>query len=93
VFEQTLRRFREKIRTLQYVMTVHAEEEMGNDGLTIFDIEQCILTGKIVERQRDVKTFEWKYLVRGQSVLGEWVVVAAKLSATDKLVIITVYEE
>ncbi|NOY61101.1 MAG: DUF4258 domain-containing protein [Calditrichaeota bacterium] len=74
-------------------MTVHAEEEMGNDGLTIFDIEQCILTGKIVERQRDVKTFEWKYLVRGQSVLGEWVVVAAKLSATDKLVIITVYEE
>jgi len=29
---------REKIRTRQYVMTIHAEEEMDEDGLTIFDV-------------------------------------------------------
>ncbi len=28
---------REKIRSLEYVMTIHAEEEMENDGLSIFE--------------------------------------------------------
>jgi hypothetical protein len=28
----------EKIRTRQYVMTLHAEEEMDDDELSIFDI-------------------------------------------------------
>ena len=46
-------------------MTTHAEEEMDNDGLTIFDVEGVILTGEIIERQRDRKTRELKYLVRG----------------------------
>lgn len=27
-------------------MTTHAEEEMDNDGLTIFDVESVILTGE-----------------------------------------------
>ena len=43
----------EKIRTRQYVVTVHAEEEMASDGLTIFDVERAILTGEIEERQKD----------------------------------------
>jgi hypothetical protein len=30
---------REKIRRRQYVMTLHAEEEMDDDSLTIFDVE------------------------------------------------------
>jgi hypothetical protein len=45
----------------QYVVTLHAEEEMDNDGLSIFDIEHGILTGKIFERQKDIITAEWKY--------------------------------
>ena len=44
---------REKLRSRQYVMTVHAEEEMDADGLSIFDIENAVLTGRIVERQVD----------------------------------------
>jgi hypothetical protein len=39
---------REKIRTRQYVMTLHAEEEMNEDGLTIFDVESIVLSGSIV---------------------------------------------
>jgi hypothetical protein len=35
--------FGEKIRTNQYVMTLHAEEEMDNDDLSVFDIESCVL--------------------------------------------------
>lgn len=82
---------REKVRTRQYVMTLHAEEEMNNDDLTIFDVERCILTGKIVERQRDTLTAEWKYRIIGETFDGIQAEIVAKLSITDKLVIVTVY--
>lgn len=39
-----------------YLTTTHAEEEMDYDGLTIYDVESVILTGGIIERQRDRKT-------------------------------------
>jgi hypothetical protein len=50
MFEKIRDKMREKIRSLEYVVTTHAEEEMENDSLTIFDIESGILTGEIVER-------------------------------------------
>jgi hypothetical protein len=93
VYERILKQMRERIRTRQYVMTLHAEEEMDEDGLTIFDVERGILTGEIVERQKDHDTGDWKYLVQGQTVVGQPVVVITKLSPTNKLVIITVYFE
>jgi hypothetical protein len=74
-------------------MTLHAEEEMDADGLTIFDVERGILTGEIVERQKDHHTGEWKYLIKGRTLSGEEVVAATKLSPTKKLVIVTVYVE
>ncbi len=43
-----------------YVMTMHADEEADEDGLSILDIESVILTGSIVERQRDGETWELK---------------------------------
>lgn len=53
----------ERIRTKQYVMTLHAEEEMSNDGLTIFDVERAILAGQIIERQGDHRTGEGNILL------------------------------
>jgi len=91
MYDRILKRMREKIRTRQYVMTLHAEEEMDNDNLSIFDVERGILTGKIIERQKDRVTAEWKYLIEGETLAGDSVVVVAKLSVTGKLVIITVY--
>ena len=43
MFDSVMKRMREKIRTCQYVMTIHAEEEMDDDELSIFDVECCIL--------------------------------------------------
>lgn len=86
-----MKRMHDKIRKRRYVMTLHAEEEMNDDGLTIFDVESGILTGKIVERQKDRVTAERKYRIRGQTVSGGEVEMVAKLSPTGKLVIITVY--
>lgn len=81
----------DKIRRREYIMSIHADEEMNDDCLTIFDVERCILTGKILERQKDKVTAEWKYRVNGKSLVGGEVEVVAKLSPTGKLVIITVY--
>lgn len=80
MFPRILKRLRELVRTKQYVMTLHAEEEMDEDGLSIFDIENCLLSGEIVERQKDQATAEWKYLVHG-GTLGEneQIVVVTKL--------------
>jgi hypothetical protein len=91
VFPRILRRMRENIRTRQYVMTLHAAEEMDEDGLTVYDVERVILTGEVQERQRDRVTAEWKYCVRGEAFDGSAVEVIAKISLTGKLVIITVY--
>jgi uncharacterized DUF497 family protein len=93
MFEGVLRQFRQKVRTRRYVVTGHADEEMDEDGLSIFDVEGAVLTGTIIERQRDHQTGERKYVVRGEAVDGTIVGVVGKLSPTGRLVIITAYRE
>lgn len=39
-----LDRIREKIRLCQYYMSAHAMEEMAEDGLTILDMEEAVLS-------------------------------------------------
>jgi hypothetical protein len=56
--ERILRQVQEKVRTRQYVMTLHADEEMDQDDLSIFDVERGILTGRIIEQQKDHVTAE-----------------------------------
>ena len=91
MYRRILRRIREWIRQRQYVMTLHANEEMNDDGLTIYDVERGILTGEILERQKDQVTGEWKYRLRGETFEGGTVEVVARMGPTAKLVIITVY--
>jgi hypothetical protein len=91
VFERILKQVRDKILKRNYVMTLHAEEEMDDEDLTIYDVEHGILTGKIVKRQKDKVTAEWKYRIRGKTSDDGEVEVIVKLSSTGKLVIITVY--
>jgi hypothetical protein len=91
MFDRILKEMRGKIRRRAYIMSIHAEEQMNDDDLSIFDVEACVLTGKILERQKDKVTDEWKYRINGQSLSGGEVEVVAKLSPTGKLVIITVY--
>ena len=93
MFERVLKLFRERIRTGRFVVTLRGVDELEDEGLTVYDVEHVILTGRIIHRQRDLETSEWKYLVSGSATSGDRVVVVAKLSPTDKLVIITVYGE
>lgn len=93
MYEAIRDKFRDKIRSLEYVMTLHAEEEMENDGLSILDIEEAVLNGNIIERQKDIESGEYKYLIFGRTRYKDGLVVVAKLSVTGKMVIITVYLE
>ena len=72
-------------------MTLHGHEEMEADGLTVHDVEHVILTGQILERERDQRKKEWKYLVEGKTVAGDAAMVVTKIGPTGKLVVVTVY--
>jgi hypothetical protein len=73
-------------------MTFHARKEMNDDNYSIFDVERGILTGEILERQKDRETAEWKYRIKGKTIFNSDIELVCKFSPTDKLVIITVYE-
>jgi len=70
VFSRAQKRMRELVRHGQYVMTTHADEEADEDSLSILDVESVILTGSIMERQRDSETREWRYVVLGETLDG-----------------------
>lgn len=91
MFDKILKIMQDNIRNLNYVMTVHAQEEMYDDDLSIYDVERSILNGRILERQKDKITGEWKYRIIGK-IEGNLIELITKLSITGKLVIITVYK-
>ena len=90
-FEQILKNIQQKIREENYVVTLHADEEIADDDLSILDVEDCILAGTILERQRDRRTGEAKYRIRGCSIDGTEMETLVKIGSTGKVVIITVY--
>jgi hypothetical protein len=82
---------RELIRRGEYSLTDHAEEELDADELSTFDLERIALAGFIADRQRDVTTGEWKYVLEGPTTGGRWAIAVAKISASDRLVFLTVF--
>ena len=91
MYDDVLTYIQSQIRALNYVVTLHAEEEMDNDGLSIYDVEQALLEGFVIERQADQRTAEWKYIIQGVTDHGNTVCVVTKISTTGTVVIITVY--
>jgi hypothetical protein len=89
--QATIGRFRQLIRSLNYVVSTHAAEELEDDNLSILDLENIVLTGQITQRQRDVQTREVKCVVAGFTLDGSAAEVVAKVGFGGKLVVITVY--
>ena len=89
--QATISQFRHLIRTLNYVVSTHAAEELEDDNLSILDLENIILTGQITERQRDAKTSEVKCVIAGITLDGTSAEAVVKVGFTGKLVVITVY--
>ena len=93
MFERELKRFRSLFREREYIITIHALEEMGEDDVLDEDIENVVLKGRIVERQLDRATKERKYVLTGTGVGGEPVGVILKMGSGGKAVVIIVYRE
>ncbi len=93
-FERILKRIREKVRTREYIISIHADDEMDDDDIDVYTAEHALLTGSLIERQKDRETHEWKNVIRGLSRNQErHIVVVVKFTPTGKLVWLTVYEE
>lgn len=89
--EGILRKLRELVRRGNYSLTDHAEEELDADELSPFDVERVVLDGFVADRQRDTLSGEWKYVIEGPTTRGQWAVVVAKVSVSDKLWILTIF--
>jgi len=86
-------RLRAKIRAGRYLIPFHAANEMDDDELSIFDVESIILTGQIVERQRDAETRRPQYVLRGETLTGQAACCVVKVGPTGEVVFITVWAE
>jgi chorismate-pyruvate lyase len=86
-----IRRILDCIRTLNYAVSLHAAEELDDDNLTILDLETIILSGQIIERQRDYKTREVKFVIRGRTIEGQSAEAIVKFNQIGTLFVITVY--
>ena len=84
---------RQLIRSRQYVVSIHAADELEDDGLSVLDLESIVLTGRIVERQRDRTSRELKVVVRGQDLAGSACCTVAKIGPTGRAITIAVYVE
>lgn len=84
-------RIHNAIRTGNYDMTYHAIEEMAEDELGIFDVENAILSGKIVKREKDDPR-GIKYVIEGVGTDRSTPIgVVGRFKETDIFLIITVY--
>ena len=90
---RVINRLRDKIRAGEYVVPFHAANELDDDGISIFDAENIILTGDIIERQRDAQTRERKYVIQGETVDSEAACCVVKIGPAGKVVIVTVWVE
>jgi Domain of unknown function (DUF4258) len=73
-------------------MSVHAADEMAEDNLDILDVEQAILNGEIVRREKDDPRGT-KYVIEGLATDGTTSVGAVgRFLGGERYLIITVYE-
>lgn len=87
----TIAHLRDLIRARKYVVSHHAADELEDDNLTIFDLENIVLTGQIVEKQCDQKTNETKHIINGNTLEGYEAETVVKIGFTGTLIFITVY--
>ena len=83
---------REKIRLGEYDMTLHAMQEMAEDGLHIVDVETAVMNGRIARtEENDLRGTT--FVVEGtNSDSSVPVGVVGRFTASGRYLVITVYE-
>jgi hypothetical protein len=92
VLAKILAKIRACIRSGKYEATVHANDEMAEDGLDIIDVENSILFGNIVRIHKN-DPLGVQYIVHGPAKhSGAQVCTVGRFTASGRYRIITVYE-
>jgi hypothetical protein len=79
----------ERVRTDEYYFSKHGDQERQNDNLTIAEVEEALLGGRILEQYEDTGRGE-SCLVAGFTESGKPIHIVCGMRG-DWLVIITVY--
>lgn len=79
---------KEKIRTEQYVYSLHADTERKSDNLTFAQVESALLNGRILEHYEDTGRGESCLIVGSAESVPIHVVCGWR---GDKIALITVY--
>lgn len=79
----------ELVRNGLYYLTEHADEESMYEAFDIYDVEYGIITGKI----RRTWPRESKYEIIGSALDGRRIGIVCRITQTQKVRIITVYED
>lgn len=89
---RVIERIRQKILLRDYDLTVHAIEEMAEDDLDLLDVEEAVLNGQVVRRNKHDPRGT-KYTIEGLALDGEKLVgVVGRFHGIDRFLIITVYD-
>ena len=83
---------REKVRSRDYFISSHAEEEMAEDGFERSDVELAILRGRI-DRKLTHDPRGTRYRIEGHAEDGRPMHVLCRFRGDRSLIIITVYEK
>lgn len=88
----TIDKIREKIRSRDYYLSSHAEDEMAEDGFERADVETAILRGTVEKKlTRDPRGT--RYQVEGPACDGRLMQMLCRFKETGPLIIVTIYEK
>jgi hypothetical protein len=92
MYPRILQQIQAFIRQGAYVLSVHVENELEDDGFTDQDLETAILNGAIVRRERD-NIGRPKYVIEGTVLDGRGLTaVVQPFQIRQLVVIVTAYE-
>lgn len=85
-----LQKIRQKILNRDYYLSSHAEDELIEDQLDRFDIENAILKGRIDRKYtKDIRGT--RYRIEGTTKDGRVIHVICRFKEDSSLIVITVY--
>ena len=85
----SLKQIQALVRNGLYYLTQHADDEAADEGFDIYDVEHGILTGRV----RRTWPREGKYEVVGVALDGRPIGAVCRITLTNKIRVITVYED
>ncbi len=92
MYPRILRQIQALVRQGDYILSIHVENELDNDGFTDQDLEAAILNGEIVRRERDA-IGRPKYVIEGTALDGRGLTaVVQPFQIRQLVVIVTAYE-